>query len=114
VRTVLIGVGLASTVGVALSPELRRSIIEAVAEHIPQDLLDEFVLDAEVVPDTDDTELEATDAGAGEASPELTDHEPEPARKRATGQRQRRPANRTRGDTNGQSGRKPPKRGTRA
>ena len=67
VRTVLIGVGLVTTVRVALSPELRRAILEAVAERLPlEELLDELVVDADVVPDSDDAEEGRADEAADE------------------------------------------------
>lgn len=121
VRTVLAGIGLVTTVRVALSPALRRSIIEAVAEHLPlEELLDKTVLDADVVPESDDaepqageTEEDGTDAESGEDA-----EFEEPAKERGpahagAGQR-RRSASRARGDANGRGGRKPPNRGTRA
>ena len=114
VRTVLVGVGLVTTVRVALSPELRRAILEAVAEHLPlEDLLDELVLDADVVPDSDDG---AEEGGADQAADETEGAEAgaERARTRPSGGQRRRNASRSRGDTNGRGGRKPPNRGTRA
>jgi len=117
IRTMLMGIGLVTTVRAALNPELRRSILAAIAEHFPlEELLDELVLDADVVhDDVADSESEGTDedGGGGAASgpePEGTGK----AAKHATAQQRRRSASRQRGDSNGQRGRKPPNRGTRA
>jgi hypothetical protein len=106
------GIGLATTVRLAVSPEFRRAIIDAVAERLPiEELLDELVLDADVVPDPEDGEHEPD----GEAADTEADApEPGRARKPASSGQRRRPVSRARGDTNGQRGRKPPNRGARA
>lgn len=115
VRTVLMGVGLVTTVRVALSPELRRTILEAVAERLPlEDWLDELVLDADVVPDADDGD--AQEGGADEAPDEAEGAQAgaQRASRHPSGGQRRRNVSRSRGDTNGRGGRKPPNRGTRA
>jgi hypothetical protein len=111
VRTVLLGVGLVTTIRIALSPELRRSIIESLAERFPiEDLLDELVVDADVVPDSDDHEEAAAaedESGVGSSGSGSDDRQTD-------GPQRRRRVTRARGDSNGQHGRKPPNRGTRA
>jgi hypothetical protein len=103
----LSGIGLITVVRMATKPELRRAIFEWLAERFPiEDLLDELVLDADVVPDADDDGSE----GAGEQD----EAESEPAQKTGGTPNSRRRVARARGDTNGQHGRKPPNRGTRA
>lgn len=113
------GIGLVTTIRVALSPELRRSIIQSLAERFPiEELLDELVLDADVVHDPAEDEAEMTgDAEAGGAGDDTGDSGTDAdsgAETKQTAQQRRRRVSRARGDTNGQHGRKPPNRGTRA
>ena len=168
VRKLLLGAGLVTTARVALDPVKRRELFEALARRFPiQELLDEIVLEADVVPDADDSdepqltgqesaeERQPEESGAKPAQrsapakkpaaagknpaaaakkPAPTATKPTakkpaapakkpgapakkpgaPAKKPATAQRSRRHVTRQRGDSNGQSKRKPPKRGTRA
>ena len=115
VRTLLIGVGLVTTVRVAMNPELRKRILEAVAEHLPlEELLDELVVDADVVPETDDAEAEEGEGDQGADETEGAEAGTEHPRRRPSGGQRRRNVSRSRGDTNGRGGRKPPNRGTRA
>jgi hypothetical protein len=91
-------------------PEFRQETVDALAERFPvEEFLEELALEVEAA--------RAAMTGQGVASA--------PEAGRATGadgandsdggnQRRRRPVTRRRGDTNGQRGRKPPNRGTRA
>jgi hypothetical protein len=128
VRAVLLGAGLVTTVRVALNPELRRELFQSIARRLPiQELLDEIVLEADVVPDEADIDAEShtdaefdtdaesdTDAEAEAEDDEEDAGEKKPAKPQARSQQSRRRVSRARGDTNGKGARKPPSRGTRA
>jgi hypothetical protein len=116
IRALLVATGLITLVRMALTPKLRRAIFEALSQRFPiEDLLDELVLNADVVPEADDYVSEAGAEGEdGQNEGDREDEaDSEQGPKRAGAQQRRRVA-RARGDTNGQHGRKPPNRGTRA
>jgi len=111
VRLLLMSVGLATTVRVALDPELRRDLIESLAARFPiEDLLEEIAVEV------DAARAALADAAGAEADAAEAEAEkgPKATRAKAGSQSRRRATSRTRGDTNGQRGRKPPNRGTRA
>jgi len=111
VRLLLMSVGLATTVRVALDAELRRDLIESLAARFPiEDLLEEIAVEVDAAR-TALANAAAEEADAAEANAEK---DPKATRAKAGTQSRRRATSRTRGDTNGQRGRKPPNRGTRA
>jgi hypothetical protein len=99
------GVGLATIARVTRDPDFRRGTFEAVAQRFPLDsLLEEIAVEVDA----------ARAALADQAESEPAEQNVAAAKGAATASRPRRSKSRTRGDTNGQSGRKPPNRGTRA
>jgi hypothetical protein len=104
VRLALLAIGAATTTRVALDPERRRAGLTKLAERFPiDDLLEEIAV-----------EVAAARAALADADEQAGASEAEAAAEKPVGPRQRRPVSRSRGDTNGQRGRKPPNRGTRA
>jgi hypothetical protein len=104
VRVVLLAVGAVTTTRAALDPERRRASLAKLAERFPiDDLLEEIAV-----------EVAAARASLADADNQAEASEAEVAAENSGGPRRRRPASRSRGDTNGQRGRKPPNRGTRA
>lgn len=102
-RICLMGIGLATTVRIARDRERRRETLETLAQNFRlEDLLEEIAV-----------EVDAVRAVLADESA-TADPETETTKQKASGTRTRRPASRSRGDTNGQGGRKPPSRGTRA
>ena len=109
VRVCLMAVGLVTTVRLTLDAELRRQALGALAERIPiDDLLGEIAVEV------DAARAAFADATAAENTRASGPENDEAAGDRAGKERRRRPVARTRGDRNGQRGRKPPDRGTRA
>jgi len=111
VRLLLMSVGLATTVRVALDAELRRDLIEALAARFPiEDLLEEIAVEVDAaraaLANAAGEEADAVEAEAEKGT--------KTTRAKAGSQSRRRATSRTRGDTNGQRGGKPPSRGTRA
>lgn len=105
VRVSLMGVGVVTTVHAARDRELRRAALGALAERLPiEDLLAEIAVELEAVRSSldNDPDAEPANEDADEAGPQTN------------AQGRRRSVSRSRGDTNGQRGRKPPNRGTRA
>lgn len=106
VRAALMGVGLWTVVRTARDPELRRETFEAVAQRFPvEELLEDLALEVAAAR----AAVTGDPQSAAAASQPAGDQEEDDA-----AQRRRRPAPRRRGDINGERGRKPPKRGTRA
>jgi hypothetical protein len=102
-RILLMGVGLVTSVRVARDPELRRDTLEALVQRFRvEGLLEEIAVEVEA----------ARAALADEAA--ASDQQPPAGKRKASGTRARRPVSRSRGDSNGQRGGKPPSRGTRA
>jgi hypothetical protein len=111
VRLLLMSVGLATTVRIALDAELRRDLIESLAARFPiEDLLEEIAVEV----DAARTALANAAGAEGDAVEGEPEKGPKATRAKAGSQSRRRAASRTRGDTNGRGGRKPPSRGTRA
>jgi hypothetical protein len=104
VRWALLAIGAATTTRAALDPERRRTSLAKLAERFPiDDLLEEIAV-----------EVAAARAALADADEQAEASEAEVSAEKSAGPRQRRPVSRSRGDTNGQRGRKPPNRGTRA
>jgi hypothetical protein len=105
VRTLLLALGLLTTVRAARDPKLRAELLDAVAKRFPvEELLDEIALEVEAA------RAAMSDEPAAGQQPDSSDDEPAT---QASGQPRRRPVSRRRGDTNGQR-RNPPDRGKRA
>jgi hypothetical protein len=111
VRLLLMSVGLATTVRIALDAELRRDLIDSLAARFPiEDLLEGIAVEVDAA-----RAALANAAGEGADAVEAeAEKDPKATRAKAGSQSRRRATSRTRGDTNGQGGRKPPNRGTRA
>lgn len=105
-RLMLTAVGLVSTVRFVLDPERRRETFEMLADRFPiEDLLEEIAVEVDAARTAvANAAADASEAAGGAAPTDV----------KAAGQRRRRPVARSRGDSNGQRGRKPPNRGTRA
>ena len=105
-RLALMGVGLRTVVRTASDPELRRETVESLAQRFPvEELLEEIAIEVEAAR----AAMMGASVSSQPGSDAAGDAEDAPAE-----QRRRRPAPRKRGDSNGQRGRKPPNRGTRA
>ena len=110
VRLALMGIGVWTIARTARDPELRREALETLAQRFPvEELLEEIAIEV----DAARAAMMGASASNHPAASNPSDATPDPDDTSAE-QRRRRPAPRRRGDANGQRGRKPPNRGTRA